>query len=127
MVVMPLHLQVGIVMYLLLGTLLGAMEPASAGEEFIVTGNEWIASDDDSKNAFLVGMATVIDAEQEYQGRNPPKNSSIPTLAQGLGKLTLVEIKQTLDEYYSRNPNHLDRPIMHVLWDLAVRYRPAHQ
>jgi hypothetical protein len=126
MVVMSAPPWVGIVVYLLLGTWLGAMEPALAGEEFIVTGNEWIASDDDSKNAFLVGVATVIDAEQEYQGRNPPANSSIPVLAQGLGKLTLVEIKQTLDDYYSRNPKQLDRPIMHVLWDLAVRYRPVH-
>ena len=93
---------------------------ASGGEEFVVTGDHWLASDENSKKSFLVGAATIVELEQEFQGPNPPSDSMIPTLVSGLSELRLQDLKSALDRYYADHPELSHRPVMHVIWDLAL-------
>ena len=105
---------------LALTLLLGSIGSALAGEEFVVRGSDWTASSDEQKRAFLAGMATMIEVEQELQARSPAKNvkSSVPTLVDGLKDMTIVDIVGAVDAHYAAN-NDLDTPVFTVIWDMA--------
>lgn len=103
-----------------LALLLGSVGSAVAGEEFVVRGSDWTASSDAQKRAFLAGMATMIEVEQELQARSSAKNvkSSVPTLVDGLDDMSIVDIVGAVDAHYAKN-NDLDTPVFIVIWDLA--------
>lgn len=103
-----------------LALLTGGAGNALAGEEFVVRGSDWTASSDEQKRAFLAGMATMIEIEQEMQAKSSAKNvkSTVPTLVEGLDDMTIVEIVSAIDMHYAKN-NDPDTPVFHVIWDLA--------
>ena len=103
-----------------LGLLLGSLDNAFAGEEFVVRGSDWTASSQEEKLAFLAGMATMIEIEQELQEGSATKHakSSIPVLVDGLKDMTIVDIASAIDTHYAGN-NNLDEPVFVVIWDLA--------
>lgn len=84
----------------------------------VVTGNNWTHSTVDEKNAFLLGMGTIIKIEHELQhGANIPENESlINSWCEGLKNLNLTQIRETLDKYYSGHRDKLDRPVVEVLF-----------
>ena len=117
---MKLKIRFPAVVCLGLSLLLGCIGNAVAGEEFVVRGSDWTASSEEQKRAFLAGMATMIEVEQELQARSSAKNvkSSVPTLVDGLKDMTIVEIVGAVDAHYASN-NDLDIPVFNVIWDLA--------
>jgi hypothetical protein len=106
--------------YLCLVLLFGSISTAFAGEEFVVRGSDWTASSEEEKLAFLAGMSTMIEIEQELQAKSRTKNtkSSIPVLVDGLKDMTIVDIVNAVDAHYAGNRN-LDKPVFIVIWDLA--------
>ena len=55
----------------------------------IITGENWTATDSDSKLAFLMGIATMVKAEQNLIGDPPPAGtvSYAPAIAKGIGAM----------------------------------------
>jgi hypothetical protein len=91
----------------------------TASAEMEVTGSDWMATQDDVKDGFLMGALTIIDAERDMQGENPSDDSAIPTLVTGLSSMTVTEIKHAIDAYYRDHPQNANRLVIHVLWDIA--------
>jgi hypothetical protein len=101
-----------------LAVCLDGAAPAAANELPIVTGNEWVASTEREQTAYLLGMATIIDIEQEVQGMNPEfaEHTLIDTWVKGLSPYTITELREKIDVYYASNPGELDTPVVEVLW-----------
>lgn len=82
----------------------------------IVTGQQWMASTEAEKKAYLVGIANLLDVERAYAGNT----SSADNLAQGFGKgmqgQTLDSVRQGLDGYYTANPTMIQHPVIETLW-----------
>ncbi|NJN46382.1 MAG: hypothetical protein HC808_07805 [Candidatus Competibacteraceae bacterium] len=105
--------------------LLAAVTTAQATELPILTGEHWTESTVAQKRAFLFGMATMLEAEQEAQGENPSQevieNSLVPTLVKGLDEYTIVTAMEAIDAYYGQNSDQLKRPVIEVIWfELAL-------
>jgi hypothetical protein len=86
----------------------------------IVTGEHWTGASEQQKKSFLIGMATMIEIEQEAQGQNPPQivrdHSFIPQLSEGLSHYTITTAMQAINEWYAKNPDQVARPVMEVIW-----------
>ena len=97
-----------------------ASASASDRELPIVTGEHWTTASEKEKKSLLIGMATIIEIEQEAQGQNPPKvvreHSFIPQLSEGLSNYTISSAMQGIDDYYVEHPDQLKRPVMEVIW-----------
>ena len=94
----------------------------------VVTGEHWTSATDNEKRAFLVGIATALEVEQEFQAINPQASgaSMVPIMIQGLDRFTLTEIMQGVDSWYAGNGEQLDRPVIEVLWyELALPNLPT--
>lgn len=117
---MRLKTRIGAVACIGAVLLLGSAGSAFAGKEFVVRGTDWTTSSDEQKRAFLAGMATMIEIEQELQAKSPSKSvkSTVPTLVAGLKDMTIVEVKDAVDAHYATG-NDLDTPVFNVIWDLA--------
>ena len=106
--------------FLLLAMTVGAVSDALAGKEVMVTGYNWTEAVDAGKKGFLIGLGTMVEIEAEFQAKNPPKGkSAIPTLHEGLSKLTYTQLQEAVDNYYAEHPNDLGKPVIHVIWDVA--------
>ena len=105
---------------LCLGLSIGGFDSALAGEEFVVRGADWTTSSEKEKFAFLAGMATMIEIEQELQAKSKMKasKSSVPVLVDGLKDMTITDIVNAVDTHYAGNKD-LDKPVFIVIWDLA--------
>lgn len=91
-----------------------------AGEEFVVRGADWTQSSETGKRGFLAGVATMIEVEMEFQSKGSGcSSSSIPRFHDGLSDETLLTVKGRIDDYFVQNPDKLDKPVIHVIWDIA--------
>jgi hypothetical protein len=102
-----------------------ALTMAQAHELPIVTGKHWTQSTEAQKRAFLFGMATLLEAEQELQGKDPAPeirdNSLVPTLVEGLSQYTIITAMEAIDAYYAQHSDQLNRPVLEVIWfELAL-------
>jgi hypothetical protein len=78
---------------------LGVITTTGAQEDQlpVVTGEHWVTSTEVEKKAFLIGMGTIIEVEQEAQSQSstplPDEATFIPELVQGLSQYTITDIK----------------------------------
>lgn len=88
----------------------------------VITGENWTATDSDSKLAFLMGIATMVKAEQNLIGDPPPPGtvSYAPAIAKGIGNMTLTEIMNRLDEFYAGDPDNINIAVVTVIWENIV-------
>lgn len=84
----------------------------------IVTGEQWIASSDDVKKAYLVGVANLLDIENAYRASNPQASSQeiAPQFAKGMRGQTLDSVRQGLDSWYAAHPTLVQHPVIETLW-----------
>lgn len=104
---------------LALALLISPLAITTASADMEVTGTAWMASQDNVKDGFLMGALTIIDAERDMQGDSPTDDSIVPTLVKGLSAMTVAEIKNALNAYYTAHPQDTDKLVIHVLWDIA--------
>lgn len=107
----------GLSIVILLCSLL-ATPLVSASELPMVTGEHWSTATEREKRAFLLGMATILELEQEFQAGTPPKpgTSLVPPMINGLDDFTLEGLTRGLDQWYSDNPNGVNRAVVEVIW-----------
>ena len=107
-----LRLLGGLVLTLLLAVPALAVEY----EVPVVTGEHWMKSTPQERKAFLVGAATIIELEQEVQGDNPPKKTTIDVWCKGLSPYTFDQMVTAIDQWYAANPDKVSRPVVEVMW-----------
>ncbi len=84
----------------------------------IVTGEHWVAATVKERQAFLLGMATIIELEQEVKGEHPSEGcrTLIHSWVKGLSGYTLTHLRAKLDTWYADHPDKQQRPVVEVLW-----------
>jgi len=90
----------------------------AAQEVPLVTGEHWTRSTEQVKRVYLIGIANAIQVEVAYEGANPPSDaqSIVPRMAKGLRGQTLDGVREGLDNWYAKNPDRLQRPVIETIW-----------
>ncbi|WP_156921831.1 hypothetical protein [Desulfovibrio inopinatus] len=97
--------------------LFATVVPANASHEVPeVNGKVWMDANQPEKLGYILGIATMVELEQDAQGENPATNSLINGWVRRLSPYTIKEIVQKLDQFYQTNPNFMDRQVVEVLW-----------
>ncbi len=91
----------------------------------LVTGEHWLPSSMEQKNAYLFGIGNMIELEQAMHGEDAPSEvqsrSMIPVLVQGLKAYSFAEVREKLSQWYEQNPDQRNRPVLEVLYiELAL-------
>ena len=84
----------------------------------IATGEHWTTAQENSKLAYLLGIANVLEIEQALQADTLPADtdSLVPVMIRGLKNMTLNQIKDALDRWYADHPQQLSRPVVETIW-----------
>ncbi|MCC8402612.1 hypothetical protein LJ655_12040 [Paraburkholderia sp. MMS20-SJTN17] len=82
----------------------------------IVTGQQWMASTEDQKKAYLIGISNVIDVERAYAGNTANSDDIAQRFGKGMQGQTLDSVRQGLDSYYAANPTMIQHPVIETLW-----------
>ncbi|MDO5537282.1 MAG: hypothetical protein Q4F72_07110 [Desulfovibrionaceae bacterium] len=107
-----------------------------------LTGDIWLAASEETKLAVLFGMELAISADYASKAFKPGKrvkpapDGTLPALDESLlspfekawyhafRDTTLPAVSARIDEWYKANPDHLGRPVFHVLW-IEIMKQPA--
>ncbi|GAB7078685.1 hypothetical protein [Megalodesulfovibrio paquesii] len=102
-----------------LGAAMAAQEKAC--DMPVITGEHWSNATAQEKVAFLAGMATIIELEQEVQGETPDTcKTLIQSWVKGIGDVRIAEMRNKLDQWFEKHPDKKSEPVVKVLWDLYV-------
>jgi hypothetical protein len=82
----------------------------------IVTGQQWMASTEAEKKAYLVGISNLLDVERAYADKAANSNDLALGFAKGMQGQTLDSVRQGLDNYYAANPAMIQHPVIETLW-----------
>ncbi|WP_375542249.1 hypothetical protein [Paraburkholderia sp. CNPSo 3274] len=82
----------------------------------IVTGQQWMASSEAEKKAYLVGIANLLDVERAYASAAANSNDIALSFGKGMQGQTLDSVRQGLDTYYAANPMMVQHPVIETLW-----------
>ena len=82
----------------------------------IVTGQQWAASSEAEKKAYLVGIANLLEIERAYAGNSASSNDISLRFGKGMQGQTLDGVRQVLDNYYASNPAMIQHPVIETLW-----------
>lgn len=86
----------------------------------IVTGQQWMASSEAEKKAYLVGISNLLDVERAYVGGAASKDDVALRFGKGMQGQTLDSVRQSLDNYYTNNPTLIQHPVIETLWFQVV-------
>lgn len=83
----------------------------------VVTGEHWVVASQQERQAFLLGMATIIELEQEVQGgAQEGCKTLVHSWITGMGSHSITDVRMELDEYFRINADKRSRPVVEVLW-----------
>ena len=85
----------------------------------VITLGEWKDSSQDARYGFLIGFATALELEREWQGGRPlPLEQSLNnSWMNGLEGRTFKQISDQVTAYVQANPQEKDRPLVEYLWN----------
>jgi hypothetical protein len=107
-----------VAMFVTCMALMAVVGNARAQEIPIVNGELWTKSSEEMKKAYLVGIANFLQVENAYFGANPPSDaqSFVPRMVRGLKGATLDSVRTSLNDWYAKNPDKLQRPVLETIW-----------
>jgi hypothetical protein len=84
----------------------------------LITGKQWTESSEQTKKAYLVGIANLAQVDIAFHAGKPPADSQsvIPRLAKGLKGQTLDTVREGLDRWYAAHSDRLQRPVIETIW-----------
>jgi hypothetical protein len=93
----------------------------------VMTGEQWQTMQPESKMAFVWGMGHVVTIEEHVLQRHPElqRKGFVAKLAEGLRGVPMNSIIRQVDDYYRKNPDDLDLPVMRVIWSQMVKPKLA--
>ena len=89
-----------------------------ADEIPLVTGKQWTESSMQLKNAYLLGIANIVQVELAYESGNLPPDSQsvVPRFGKGLRGETLDSVREKVDHWYAAHTDRLQRPVIETIW-----------
>jgi hypothetical protein len=89
----------------------------------VLTGEQWQTLQPETKIAFIWGIGHVVTIEEHVLQRHPElkKEGFVSKLAVGLRGVPMTTIIQTIDNFYAKNPDDLNLPVMRVIWGQMVK------
>jgi hypothetical protein len=92
--------------------------PARADDIPLITGKHWTESSQQLKQAYLLGIANVIQVDVAYQAGNASMETQTvaPRFARGMKGQTLDTVREGLDSWYAAHPDRLQRPVIETIW-----------
>lgn len=91
----------------------------------VMSGEFWQKMTDDSKISFIWGLWNVIAIENYLMDKYPDlkRDNFSLKVREGVSKSpkTMNETVALVDNYYQDNPDHLDKPVVGVLWALEIK------
>lgn len=91
--------------------------PAMANPQSDMAGQQWLASTQEEKLAFLYGAASVVAIEQAVAQKNGTQPSIfVEKWMKTFGNDTLTGVCSKLDKWYDTHPGAHSRQIFDVLW-----------
>ena len=83
----------------------------------------WRSSTQNEKLSFLLGFATMLEMEKEWQGSAPLGiNQSITgSWVRGLSGVTLGQMANSVDRYAAEHPDQMDVSVIEVLGRIYVQ------
>ena len=105
-------------LFLVISTVLVVMSGLARAQEIpLVTGEHWMKSSEETKKAYLIGMANIAHVELAY-GTAPASDaqSILPRMVKGLKGQTLDSVRQALDKWYAAHPDRMQRPVIETIW-----------
>lgn len=96
-----------------------------AQEMPVLKGDTWVKMSDDEKISFIWGVGHMISI-QEVLGRDNPglKENNIyvnqVVEAHKTKAMTMSEVSQHVDKFYTDNPDKLDTSVMEVIWTETI-------
>lgn len=88
----------------------------------VVRLEHWSNSSHNEKLSLLLGFASLLEMEKEWQGRSPLpiKQSTIGTWVRGLAGNTLGQMVESVDAYVAQHPEQMETPVFEVLGRIYV-------
>jgi len=96
-----------------------------AQEMPVLKGDTWVKMSDDEKISFIWGVGHMISI-QEVLGRDNPglkeNNTFVNKVieAHETKAMTMSEVSQHVDKFYTDNPDKLDTSVMEVIWTETI-------
>ena len=91
----------------------------------VLKGDLWVKMTPDSKMAFVWGAGHVVTIEQVLMRQYPElkRESFVLKVAEANTNSTvkMQDVVTTVDNYYAKNPDKLDTPVIHVIWDTMIK------
>lgn len=91
----------------------------------VLKGDTWVKMTQDSKIAFIWGAGHVVTIEQVLMQQYPElkRQSFVLKVAEAHvnNTMNMEDVAATVDNYYAENPDNLDMPVMHVIWDIIIK------
>jgi hypothetical protein len=89
----------------------------------MLTGELWLEMTPDMKTAYIWGAGDIVDLEQEFMEIYPElkRESFAMKAVEGIGDVTINEIVATVDAFYKKNPEKVDRSVIRVIWDEMIK------
>jgi hypothetical protein len=103
-----------------------AATPAFAQKKdaLVVDGNDWMSATVTERQAFLVGAANMIMAENAYaKRRNQPPAPVGDRITKAAEPMKIGDIEARITKWYEANPAKLSTPVMGVVWQDIVKPR----
>jgi len=102
-----------------------SLEERVAAEMPVLKGNIWVAMTPESKLAFIWGAGHVVTIEQVLMRQYPELKRESFVLkvveAHAGSTMKMNDVVAVVDTYYTENPEKLDTPVMHVIWDMMIK------
>ncbi|MCX5806735.1 MAG: hypothetical protein NT010_11855 [Proteobacteria bacterium] len=89
----------------------------------ILKGDLWQKMTHDSKVAFIWGFGHVVSIEYYLMDKFPElkRDSYVSKVVEGMANTPMNEVVDRVTRYYDMHPDHIERPVTNVLWDLMIR------
>ena len=95
---------------------------ASQKEEWLIpTGEHWSKATEVERRAYVLGILNLAMIEYQLTGSNPKYRTTVPHLVKALDGMTVPRIVETVDAYYTANPDKQQEPIIEVIWFQMVK------
>jgi len=123
-------LSAGLALTLIGGPVVQAAQPKSAvvksaasqKEEWLIpTGEHWSKATEVERRAYVLGILNLAMIEYQLTGSNPKYRTTVPHLVKALDGMTVLRIVETVDAYYTANPDKQQEPIIEVIWFQIVK------
>ena len=96
----------------------------------LLKGEQWLKMDSNAKVAFIWGVAHVILLENVLMEEIPilkTENFSAKITEARIARIkagktmTINEVISSLDQYYKEHPDHLETPVLGVMWNVGIK------